>query len=226
MDFDLNTKAFKVVQETKYTGRKFDPNEYNLTLLYAPSKDGENIPISLFHKKGIKLDRKNKVLLLGYGAYGLNLALHYDSVFNTAVDKGWIIAYAHLRGGSEKGRTWHEKGLHLNKHMVIEDYIASAYALIKEGYTHPNYLAGMGSSAGGSVVAQAVNYKPDLFRAVVLSHPFLDMLTALLDDSLPLTIPDYQEYGNPHSHIDHYNNIQSISPYENISHQEYPGIFR
>jgi oligopeptidase B len=91
------------------------------------------------------------------------------------------------------------------------------------GYTHPNYLAGYGQSAGGAVVAQAMNYKPDLFRAVVLSHPFLDILSTLLDESLPLTIPDYQEYGNPYESKRHYLNIQSISPYENISHQEYPG---
>jgi oligopeptidase B len=223
MDFDFNTKSFKIIQETKYNGKKFDASDYVLTNISAPSKDGENIPITLFHKKGLQLDRKNKVLLIGYGAYGLNLELNFDSVLNTAVDKGWVIAYAHIRGGNEKGRNWHESGLHLNKHIVIEDYIASAYALIRHGYTHPNYLAAMGSSAGGSVVAQAANYKPDLFRAVVLSHPFLDMLTTLLDDSLPLTIPDYEEYGNPHSNIDHYNNIQSISPYENISNQEYPG---
>jgi oligopeptidase B len=109
--------------------------------------------------------------------------------------------------------------------MVIEDYIACAYHLIAECYTHPHYLAGYGQSAGGGVVAQAINMKPDLFRAVLLSHPFVDILSTLLDDTLPLTVPDYLEYGNPYSNKNNYCTIQSYSPYENISHQEYPGNF-
>jgi oligopeptidase B len=225
MDFDFLSKTFKVVQETKYNGKKYNPRDYSIEVIHAASKDGESIPITLFHRKGLIKDRKNKVLLIGYGAYGLNLELNYDSVLLTAVDKNWIIAYAHIRGGNEKGRNWHEAGALLNKHVAIEDYIACAYALVSMGYTHPNYLAGMGQSAGGGVVAQAVNYKPDLFRAIVLSHPFLDILSTLLDDTLPLTIPDYEEYGNPYSDSKIYNNIQSISPYENISNQEYPGNY-
>jgi oligopeptidase B len=224
-ELNFETKKLIIKQETKYNGKKFNKNDYEVTTLYIPSSDGELIPVTLFHLKGIKLDRKNKLLLTGYGAYGLNLELNYDSVNMSAVDKGWIMAFAHIRGGNEKGKEWHESGKLTNKHMVIEDYLAVAYGLVQMGYTHPNYLAGYGQSSGGAVIAQAINRKPDLFRAVVLSHPFVDILTTLLDESLPLTIPDYQEYGNPYESKRSYSHIQSLSPYENISHQEYPGIY-
>jgi len=190
---------------------------------YVPGKDGEDIPLTVFHKKNMKFDRKNKVLLVGYGAYGLNLETGFDAVFLTAVEQGWVIAYAHIRGGHEKGREWHEKGKLLNKPMVIEDFRACAYFLIQTGYTHPNYLAAYGQSSGGAVVAQAINLEPNLFRAAIISHPFVDILSTLLDKSLPLTIPDYQEYGNPYEK-ETYFTMMSYSPYENISVQEYPAM--
>jgi len=174
------------------------------------------------HHKSIKLNRKNKLLLIGYGAYGLNLEVDFNSVFLAAAKQGWIIAYAHVRGGSEKGAEWHCDGKLLNKANSINDYLACVYHLVQKGYTHPNYLAGYGQSAGGIVVGQAANLKPELFRAVCLSHPFVDVLSTLLDDQLPLTVPDYEEYGNPIENRKDYFNIYSNSPYENVSNQEYP----
>ena len=161
---------------------------------------------------------------MGYGAYGLNMELTFDHVLLNAAERGWVIAYAHLRGGSEKGKYWHTSGKLQNKHMVIEDYLACAYELVQSGWTHPNYLAGYGQSAGGAVVAQAVNLKPEIFRAAVLSHPFVDILSTLIDSNLPLTIPDYQEYGDPLTDKNTYFNMLSYSPYENLSHQEYPAV--
>jgi len=201
-----------------------DKNKFVVENTFAPGKDGEKIPLTLLYKKNLKPDRKNKTLLIGYGAYGLNLELSFDHVFLSAAERGWVIAYAHLRGGSEKGKEWHEMGKLENKNFVIEDYLACAYELIQRGLTHPNYLAGYGQSAGGGVVAQAINLRPDLFRAAILSHPFVDILSTLMDDSLPLTIPDYQEYGNPLFDEKIYSSMLSYSPYENISHQEYPAI--
>jgi oligopeptidase B len=172
----------------------------------------------------MKKNRRNKTLLMGYGAYGLNMELSFDHVLLNAAERGWVIAYAHLRGGSEKGKKWHNMGKLHNKHMVTEDYLACAYELIQTGITHPNYLAAYGQSAGGAVVAQAINQRPEVFRAAILSHPFVDILSTLIDDSLPLTVPDYQEYGNPLADEKTYFNMLSYSPYENISHQEYPSI--
>lgn len=192
----------------------------------APALDGETIPITLFHKKNILKNRKNKLLLVAYGAYGLNLDIDFNSVFLAAVAKmGFIVAFCHIRGGSEKGINWHLDGKLLNKHNSVSDFFSCISHLIQEGYSHPNYISAYGQSAGGIVVGQAINLKPDLFRAVVLSHPFVDVLSTLLDDKIPLTIPDYEEFGNPIKNKEDYLNILSYSPYENISHQEYPGNF-
>jgi len=220
--FDLKTNKLKTFYESKIKGISKD--NFVVENSFAPGSDGEKIPLTLLYKKGINFNRKNKTLLIGYGAYGLNLELACDHVLLSAANRGWVIAYGHLRGGSEKGRDWHEMGKFENKPLIIEDYLACAYELIQRGITHPNYLAGYGTSAGGAVVAQAINLKPELFRAVVLSHPFVDILSTLIDYSLPLTIPDYQEYGNPLLNEKIYHSTLSYSPYENISNQEYPAV--
>jgi oligopeptidase B len=221
-EFNLKLKNFQVLHESQING--LNKNEFVVESHEAPAKDGEWIPLTLFHRKDIKKNRKNKTILIGYGAYGLNLELSFDHVLMNAANMGWVVAFSHLRGGCERGKTWHDKGKMENKGMVIEDYLACAYYLIQQGYSHPNYLAGYGQSSGGAVVAQAINLRPDIFRAVVLSHPFLDILSTLLDDSQPLTITDYLEYGNPLKNQSIYDNIVSYSPYENLSNQEYPAM--
>ena len=139
------------------------------------------------------------------------------------VDEGWVIAYCHIRGGSEKGREWYNGGRLLNKANTYYDFLDCARHLVQEGYCHFNYMAAYGSSAGGTMLAQAVNICPSFFRAVVLSHPFLDVLSTLLDDTLPLTVSDYKEFGNPRKSEEEYRNIIEVSPYENILNMEYPG---
>lgn len=213
-----------LIDKSNFAGKGINKNEFLLQTIIAPAKDGESIPITLFHKKNLTKNRKNKLLLIGYGGYGLNLEVDFNSVYLAAAKLGWVIAYAHIRGGSEKGYDWHEDGRLLNKSNSINDYLACAYHLIQLGYSHPNYIAGYGQSAGGIIVGQAANIAPELFRAVCLSHPFVDVLSTLLDASLPLTIPDYEEFGNPLKNKQDYFNILSFSPYENISNQEYPGI--
>jgi oligopeptidase B len=223
-ELDLDKGTLSVKQKTQYQGKQIDSSKFELKMSYAPTKDGEIIPITVLHSKNTKKDRKNKCLVLGYGAYGLNLELTYNSVYLEAVERGWVIAYCHIRGGNELGKKWHKEAILHKKAVSIDDFIACAYHLVQLGYTHPNYMAACGQSSGGGVVAQVINQEPSLFRAVILSHPFVDILSTLLDESLPLTVTDYNEYGNPLVDRNIYFSMLSYSPYENISNQEYPAI--
>ena len=171
------------------------------------------------------MKRKNKILLIGYGAYGLNHELMYDSVLLAAVEKGWIIAFAHIRGGYEKGKYWHDKGKLLNKMNSIIDYESVIFELVRQGIAHPNYITAYGASAGAAVVAQVINRNPSLIRAAILSHPFLDVLGELMNDKYRLTVTDYKEFGNPIKSKEDYFNILGWSPYENIAVKEYPAMF-
>ena len=191
----------------------------------VPSHDGVEVPMNIYYKKGMKfdLDRKNRVLLEGYGAYGLNLSQGFNIVKTSAMEKGWIIADAYVRGGGEKGISWHEQGKLHNKPNSFLDFIACAEYLISRRITHPNLLAAKGQSAGGTLVAQAcLNMRPDLFRACILNVPFLDVLNSLLDPSLPLSATDYLELGNPIEDERIYQLINSYCPYQNLSNAEFP----
>ena len=191
----------------------------------VPSHDGVEVPMNIYYKKGMKfdLDRKNRVLLEGYGAYGLNLSQGFNIVKTSAMEKGWIIADAYVRGGGEKGISWHEQGKLHNKPNSFLDFIACAEYLISRRITHPNLLAAKGQSAGGTLVAQAcLNMRPDLFRACILNVPFLDVLNSLLDPSLPLSATDYLELGNPIEDEKIYQLINSYCPYQNLSNAEFP----
>jgi oligopeptidase B len=164
-------------------------NEFECKEMLVPSVDGEEVPMHLYFKKGsVDLNRRNRVLLEAYGAYGLNLSQSFNIVRTSAMERGWVIADAFVRGGGEKGISWHDKGKLLNKPNSIKDFIACAEFLIANRITHPNLLAAKGQSAGGSLVGHSVlNLRPDLFRACILNVPFLDMLSNLMDPTLPLS---------------------------------------
>jgi oligopeptidase B len=213
----------KLIDENIFTNKSFNKNDFILETISAPSQDGELVPMTIFHKKNLKKNRKNKTLFIAYGSYGLNLELNFNVVHLAAAELGWVIVFCHVRGGGEKGQNWHFDGKLLNKSNSINDYLSCIYHLVQCGYTHPNYIAGYGTSSGGLLVGQSANIAPELFRAICLSHPFVDVLSTLIDKDLPLTIPDYEEYGNPLENKEDYFNILSFSPYENISIQEYPG---
>lgn len=219
---ELNSSTLRLINKVSEDKSK----EYILDVVDCPTKDGEIVPCTLFYKKkSVKLDRKNKLICIGYGAYGLSQELKYDSILHTAVDKGWIVAFSHIRGGYEFGEIWHKKGKLLEKKNSIEDYISVILELIRLGFSHPNYIIGYGVSAGGIVVGQAINLNPQLFRAVILSHPFVDVLSSLVNDDYRMTVTDHKEFGNPVLVESDYFNIISWSPYENISCKEYPAVF-
>jgi len=224
--FDLNDNKLSIANSSYTFPVKINEFDYEIVTIQSPSQDGEVIPCTLFYKKGhIKRDRKNKLLAIAYGAYGLNLEHSFDMSLFAAVEKGWIVAYCHVRGGYELGEYWHEKGKLENKINGINDYISCIMEIIKQGYSHPNFIIGYGSSAGAIIISQSANINPSLFRAIILNHPFVDILSTLLNENYRLTLTDYKEFGNPILNEKDYLNILSWSPYENISVQEYPAIY-
>lgn len=224
-EYSHESKRVELLHETKLRGPEIIENKFVTKLVEVPAHDGEEIPMTLIHRSDLKLDRWNKCLLHGYGAYGLNMDMGFNIANFTAAEKGWVIAMAHVRGGGEKGAKWHYHGKLLNKTNSFLDFNSCSEYLIAKGYTHPNLLAARGESAGGMLVAHAINLKPELYRAAILKVPFLDVVNTLEDKTLPLTITDYLEFGNPFESEDYYKIIHSYSPYENIKRIEYPAMY-
>lgn len=199
-------------------------NNYKLETINCYGHDGELIPCTLFMKKDIKKNRRNKCLQLVYGSYGLNLELNYNPIFQAAVDKGYIIAYSHVRGGYEKGEYWHQFGRLNYRNNSIEDFVSVSRQLIKEGYTHPNFIASYGTSAGATIVAQCANKYPEIYKACILNHPYLDVLSCLIDTKYRFYSTDTEEYGDVLNNKESYLNVMGWSPYENIGIKEYPAM--
>ncbi|CAD8184063.1 unnamed protein product [Paramecium octaurelia] len=222
--YNLSNKQLSKLQDANLTGKAFKREEFTCTRYYAPSKDGTEIPITLVHHKDLQKNRQNKLLLHSYGAYGVPQEIPFNIVYLNALEKGWTLAYAHIRGGNERGQDWHRQAIQENKIKSIEDLLGCASYLIAEGYTHPSLLCGLGASAGATTLGAAINMRPDLWKCAVLLSPFLDVLGSLLDESLPLTKSDYLEFGNPNDKKI-FDTILSYSPYENLKKQVYPAIY-
>ncbi|KAG6552614.1 hypothetical protein Mapa_005814 [Marchantia paleacea] len=186
--------------------------------------DGVAVPLTVVHGSGVRQDGQNPALLIGYGAYGKTLEVEWCSEHLSLLDRGWVIAFSHVRGGGELGRSWYEAGTLLKKKNSFHDFIASAKYLIENKYAHRSKLGALGLSAGGLLVASAVNLQPGLFRAVILQVPFLDINNTLLDKDLPLSVHEYDEWGDPDD-PEHFTNIGSYSPYDNVQEgKSYPAM--
>jgi oligopeptidase B len=219
VEYDLAQHTWTVRKQTEVTG--YNPSSYRSERLYASARDGAQVPVSLVYRTPFEADGSRPLLLNGYGAYGLS----YDPVFSSntlsLLDRGFVLAIAHVRGGEEMGRAWYEGGRRLNKRSSFTDFIAAAEHLVTEGYTSPARLAISGGSAGGLLMGAVTNLRPDLFRAVLAEVPFVDVVNTMLDASLPLTVIEYDEWGNP-SDPAAYAYIRSYSPYDNIVPTDYP----
>jgi oligopeptidase B len=191
--------------------------------LWATAPDGVKVPMALVYRKGLKKDGSNPAYLYSYGSYGSSTDANFRSSVFSLVDRGFVYAIAQIRGGSELGEQWYEDGKLLNKKNTFTDFIACAEHLVREKYTSPKYLAIEGGSAGGLLMGAVVNMRPDLFRAVVADVPFVDVLSTMLDSSLPLTTQEYEQWGNPNE-PEYYEYIRSYSPYDNVTAQAYPNI--
>jgi oligopeptidase B len=223
LTFDLNLDNFKrkIVKEEKIKG--FTPSKYKVERVMVKSHDGTLVPMTVFYKKGLKKNRQNPVMLYGYGSYGYSLPVGFSSKRLSYLDRGFVYALAHVRGGSELGRTWYEEGKFLKKKNTFMDFIACAEHLIQTKWTSADKLAIQGSSAGGMLMGAVINMRPELFAACVAHVPFVDVINTMYDDSLPLTKTEYKEWGNPHEK-EFFNYMKSYSPYDNVKAQHYPHL--
>ena len=218
-EYDVRTRKRTLLKQTPVLG--YTPTRYKSDRIWARAADGTEIPISLVHRKGMRRSGRNPLLLTGYGSYGLNRDPVFSSTRLSLIDRGVIFAIAHIRGGSEMGRPWYTNGKFLHKKNTFNDFIACAEALIDKRYTSPAKLAINGGSAGGLLMGAVLNMRPKLFGVALAAVPFVDVLNTMLDPTLPLTITEYDEWGNPNQKR-YYDYMKSYAPYENVCEQEYP----
>ncbi len=221
-DYDLETHDRELKKETEVLGG-YDRTQYKSEWLMATAKDGTQIPISIVYKQGIQKDGKNPLYLTGYGSYGMSYPATFSSTRLSLLDRGIVFAIAHIRGGEEMGRRWYEDGKFLQKKNTFTDFIACAEYLIAAGWTCSDRLAISGGSAGGLLMGAVINMRPDLFKVVVADVPFVDVVTTILDTSLPLSAMEWEEWGNPNDKA-YYDYMKSYSPYDNVEAKDYPDV--
>jgi oligopeptidase B len=221
-DYNMETKERVLKKQEEILGG-YDPAKYESHRLLVTVRDGKRVPISLVHRKGISHNGRTPMLLYGYGSYGASMDPTFSSNRLSLLDRGFTFAIAHIRGGGEMGRPWYENGKFLHKKNTFNDFIACDEYLIRNGYTSPERLAIHGGSAGGLLMGAVTNMRPELFNVVVAQVPFVDVVNTMLDETIPLTVVEYEEWGNP-SDKDFYNYMMSYSPYENVWGRDYPNI--
>ncbi|MUG94282.1 prolyl oligopeptidase family serine peptidase [Scytonema sp. UIC 10036] len=219
-DYDMETNQRELKKEIEVLGG-YDRSQYQSEWLVATSANGTKVPISIVYKKGIQKNGKNALFLTGYGSYGYPSSSSFSSNLLSLLDRGVVFAIAHIRGGGEMGRKWYEDGKFLKKKNTFTDFIACAEYLIGEKWTSSDRLAISGGSAGGLLMGAVMNMRPDLFKAVIADVPFVDVVTTILDTSLPLSVTEWEEWGNPNDKV-YYDYIKSYSPYDNVEAKDYP----
>ena len=223
IDFNMKTKTKEVKKEQQVLGGKFDKNNYEEKRVWATAKDGTKVPISLIYKVGVKLNGKNPLLQYAYGSYGYSMDCTFSSSRLSLLDRGFIFAIAHIRGGEDLGRPWYENGKLLKKKNTFTDFVDCSKFLIAEKYTSANHLYAEGGSAGGLLMGAVVNMAAELYNGVIAQVPFVDVITTMLDDTIPLTTGEYDEWGNPNEK-ESYDYMKSYSPYDNVLAQKYPNM--
>ncbi len=221
-DFNMTTKE-KVLRKQQEVMGDFAEDNYETERLFATARDGTSIPISLVRNKRHATSMHRPLLLYGYGSYGISIDPNFRSQRLSLLDRGFTFAIAHIRGGEEMGRHWYEQGKFLTKINTFTDFIDSAIHLQEHGYCRPNSTYAMGGSAGGLLMGAVINMAPQLFHGVIAAVPFVDVVTTMLDESIPLTVGEYDEWGNPNDPV-YYHYMKSYSPYDNVGNQDYPAM--
>jgi oligopeptidase B len=201
----------------------FDPVNYVVDRLWAPARDGVQVPISLVYRTGVALDGSNPLLLYAYGSYGSSMESWFRPAVVSLLDRGFVYAIAHVRGGQELGRQWYENGKLLHKKNTFTDFIDCGQYLVEEGYTAPERLFAMGGSAGGLLMGAVSNMAPELFAGIIADVPWVDVVTTMLDDDIPLTTSEFDEWGDPNQR-EYYDYMLSYSPYDNVEAKAYPAM--
>jgi oligopeptidase B len=221
-DYDLETRERTLVKQQPVPG--YEPDRYESHRLWAPAPDGVRVPVSVVHQRGVARDGSAPAVLYGYGSYEISIDPSFSAARVSLLDRGVVFAIAHIRGGGELGRRWYEYGKLEHKPNTFTDFVAAAEHLIREGYTSPLRLAARGASAGGLLMGAVANLRPELFRAIVAEVPFVDVVTTILDETLPLTVTEWEEWGNPVTDPEIYKVMKSYSPYDNVEAKEYPAL--
>ncbi|MBP4137593.1 S9 family peptidase [Flavobacterium geliluteum] len=224
IDFNMKTKTKEILKEQQVLGGKFDKNNYVEERIWATARDGVKVPISMIYRKGLEKNGKNPLLLYAYGSYGITMDAYFSSTRLSLLDRGFVYAIAHIRGGEDLGRQWYEDGKLLKKKNTFTDFIDCSKFVINEKFTSPEHLYAEGGSAGGLLMGVIVNEAPELYNGVIAQVPFVDVITTMLDDSIPLTTGEYDEWGNPNNKK-YYDYMLSYSPYDNVKAQEYPNMY-
>lgn len=223
IDFNMRTLEKEVKKEQVVLG-DFNKEDYFEERVWATATDGVKVPISLVYKKGLELNGENPLLLYAYGSYGASMEAYFSSLRLSLLNRGFVFAIAHVRGGEDLGREWYENGKLLNKKNTFTDFIACSEFLIEKGYTSAQHLYAEGGSAGGLLMGAVINMRPDLYNGVIAQVPFVDVVTTMLDDTIPLTTGEYDEWGNPNEK-EYYEYMKSYSPYDNVVAQDYPNLY-
>jgi oligopeptidase B len=224
IDFNMKTKEKFIQKEQQVLGGKFDKNNYKEERVWATARDGVKVPISLVYKKDLIKNGKNPLLQYAYGSYGYSIDASFSSTRLSLLDRGFIFAISHIRGGEDLGRHWYEDGKLLKKKNTFSDFIDCSNYLIQEKYTSVQHLYAEGGSAGGLLMGAIVNMAPELYNGVIAQVAFVDVVTTMLDETIPLTTGEYDEWGNPNQKK-YYKYMLSYSPYDNVSAQNYPNMY-
>jgi oligopeptidase B len=222
-DYQLNSREKTLLKQQEVVGG-YESSEFHSERIWAKAKDGVEVPISLVYKKSLfSKNGTNPVLLYSYGSYGYSMDAYFSSNRLSLLERGFVFAIAHIRGGEDLGRHWYEDGKMLKKKNTFTDFIACAEHLIQNTYTSPEHLYAMGGSAGGLLMGAVINMRAELFKGVIANVPFVDVVTTMLDESIPLTTGEFQEWGNP-KHQEYYEYMLSYSPYDNVEEKDYPNL--
>ncbi|MCH2223681.1 MAG: S9 family peptidase [Crocinitomicaceae bacterium] len=222
-DYDMVSKEKNLKKQQEVLGGEFSPDNYESERVFVTARDGVKVPVSIVYKKGFNKDGKSPLLLYGYGSYGANMDPYFSSVRLSLLDRGFAFAIAHIRGGQEMGRHWYEDGKLLKKKNTFYDFIDCGKYLVENKYTSKEHLYAQGGSAGGLLMGAVINIEPELWNGVIAAVPFVDVVSTMLDESIPLTTGEFDEWGNPKDK-EYYNYIKSYSPYDNIEKKAYPNL--